>query len=84
MCEFARIQHTRCRHVVKQVNVCHRAQVEPMDCTRAHAQKYILDKKCVGCQRKDIDKTLVDLGLLEENDMGEQNQTDGGIAALYT
>jgi hypothetical protein len=64
MCQFARIEYTKCQHISKEVFKCKRGRLEPMSCPQAHATQYIRSGQCVGCREAEIDRKMMELDLL--------------------
>jgi hypothetical protein len=64
MCQFARIEYEKCRHVSKEVIKCKHGRSEPRACPDAHSRQYIRRWQCIDCREAEIDKSMKDLGLL--------------------
>jgi hypothetical protein len=64
MCQFARIEYKKCRHISKEVIKCKRGLYEPRGCPQAHSKPYIRSGRCVDCREAEIDKRMKDLELL--------------------
>jgi hypothetical protein len=64
MCQFARIDYEKCRHVSKEVIKCKNGRSEPRACPDAHSRQYIRRGQCIDCREAEIDKSMKDLGFL--------------------
>jgi hypothetical protein len=64
MCQFARIEYEKCRHISKEVIKCKKGRSEPRGCPDAHSRQYIRRGQCIDCREAEIDKSMKDVGFL--------------------